>query len=182
MISKSEIEYYLSELNRKMCEQDIKGEIVLCGGAVMTMVYEARQSTKDIDALFEPSSQIHRIIEQIALENGLKEDWLNDAAKGFIDTSRMNIEIIREYSNLSVRVPDAEAMLAMKLSSARLVGKDIEDALFLMEKLNIKSEKDLFDIIERNVPKYRQTPMVLFFTQEIFHKYSEKKIEEEPRS
>lgn len=175
MLTKSEIEHYLLEINNKMKEQNIRGEIVLCGGAVMAMVYEARQSTKDIDALFEPSSQIHKIIKEIALENDLESDWLNDAAKGFIDTSRMNIKKIREYSNLLVSMPDTQAMLAMKLNSARLIGKDSEDAIFLMKQLEIKNEEQLFDIIEKNIPESRLTPMTYFFTKEIFQKYSKER-------
>ena len=137
----------------------------------MTMVYEARPSTKGVDGLFAPTGPISEIARTIAACEGLEMDWLNDAAKGFIDTSRMELVTIREYGNLTVRMPDAEAMLAMKLTSARLVGKDRDDALFFIKYLDVKTEEQLFDIIERNIAPQRLTPMAHFFTIELFQQY-----------
>lgn len=171
MISKEDIERFLKEINDEMKNRNITGEIVICGGAVMTMVYEARPSTKDVDGLYVPTGPINEIAWNIAVREGIEADWLNDAAKGFIDTSRMELVTIRKHSNLIVRMPDAEAMLAMKLTSARLVGKDREDALFFMEYLNVKTEEQLFDIIERNIAPQRLTPMAHFFTIELFGQY-----------
>lgn len=175
MITKDDIERFLQEINDEMEKRDVTGEIVICGGAVMTMVYEARPSTKDLDGLFAPIGPINEIARNIATREGLEDDWLNDAAKGFIDTSRMELVTIREYGNLTVRMPDAEAMLAMKLTSARLVGKDRDDALFFIEHLNVESEEQLFDIIERNIAPQRLTPMAHFFTIELFQQYLQKK-------
>ncbi len=171
MLTKEEINQYLKEIDSHMNELGISGEIVLCGGAVMTLVYEARPSTKDIDALFVPTGPINDIVKKISKRDNLEADWLNDAAKGFIDTSRMNFETIRQFENLIVKMPSAQSMLAMKLTSARLVGKDKDDALFLMRVLDIQTEEELFNIIEQNVSPQRKTPMAHFFTQELFHQY-----------
>lgn len=171
MITKANIERFLKEINDEMKRLGITGEIVLCGGAVMTMVYEARPSTKDVDGLFTPTGPISEIARTIARREGMQSDWLNDAAKGFIDTSRMKFETIHEYGNLTVRMPNAEAMLAMKLTSARLIGKDRDDALFFIKYLDIKTEEELFDIIERNIAPQRLTPMAHFFTIELFQQY-----------
>lgn len=175
MITKNDIERFLQEINDEMEKRDTTGEIVICGGAVMTMVYETRPSTKDVDALFAPTGPINEIVRTIAAREGLETDWLNDAAKGFIDTSRMKLVTIQEYGNLTIRMPDAEAMLAMKLTSARLVGKDRDDALFFIEHLNIGTEDQLFDIIERNIAPQRLTPMAHFFTIELFQQYLQSK-------
>lgn len=171
MLTRDDINRYLEEINGEMASREISGEIIICGGAVMSMVYEARTSTKDIDGLFVPTGPINEIVRAIALRDGLETDWLNDAAKGFIDTARMSFETVHEYSNLTVRMPSPEAMLAMKLTSARMVGKDREDALFFMRLLKIKSEEELLDIIERNAAPQRLTPMAHFFTLELFKQY-----------
>lgn len=48
MLTKEEIRAYLSEMNDRLAEHGVSGEVVLCGGAVMSLVYDARPSTKDI--------------------------------------------------------------------------------------------------------------------------------------
>lgn len=54
----NEIEQYLSELNDELALKDIKGELSLFGGSVMVLAFKARIATKDIDAIFFPSSEI----------------------------------------------------------------------------------------------------------------------------
>lgn len=82
MITKADIERFLKEINDEMKRCHITGEIIICGGAVMTMVYEARPSTKDIDGLFTPTGPITKIAQDIALREGLETDWLNGPVIG----------------------------------------------------------------------------------------------------
>ena len=133
MLTKDQIYRYLSEMNDRLAAQNVAGEVVLCGGAVMALVYDARPSTKDVDALFAPTAVIRDIAKSMAEEHGLEEDWFNDAAKGFIDTSRMAFQDVVVFSHLRVRRPGDEEMLALKLASAREDSMDAKDALFLME-------------------------------------------------
>lgn len=171
MLSKDDIERYLEEISRTMEHEGIRGEIVLCGGAVMTMVYDARPSTKDIDALFEPAAKMRTIAAEIAERDGLESDWLNDGAKGFIDTSRIAVDTVRDFGALLVKAPNARGMLALKLTSAREDSKDAADALFLMEYLGIESEEELFEIIEQNIAPQRLTPLAGFFAKEMYRHY-----------
>lgn len=53
-MTKDEIKNYLIQLDAKLKSIDVKGEICLYGGVVMCLVYNARPSTKDVDAIFEP--------------------------------------------------------------------------------------------------------------------------------
>ena len=45
--------FLLSELNEKLTANDEQGNIVIVGGAAMALVYCIRDSTHDIDAIFE---------------------------------------------------------------------------------------------------------------------------------
>ncbi|EDN72794.1 conserved hypothetical protein [Beggiatoa sp. SS] len=83
-MTKQEIKNYLEQLNERLESTDIKGEICLYGGAVMCLVYNARPSTKDVDAIFEPVLKLRKAIEEVAHANNLNEDWLNDSVKGFV--------------------------------------------------------------------------------------------------
>ena len=49
--SKKDILKYLGEVNKKLEERGKFGEIMICGGAVMTLVYKARNSTNAIKNL-----------------------------------------------------------------------------------------------------------------------------------
>ena len=171
MLTKDQIYRYLSEMNDRLAAQNVSGEVVLCGGAVMALVYDARPSTKDVDALFAPTAVIRDIAKSMAEEHGLEEDWFNDAAKGFIDTSRMAFQDVVVFSHLRVRRPGDEEMLALKLASAREDSMDAKDALFLMELVEPESLERVYEIIEKYIPAPRLTPMASFFAQEIFARY-----------
>jgi hypothetical protein len=53
----------------------------------MCLVHEARDMTKDIDALYEPKAIINTIAAQIAERNNLPSNWLNDSVKGYVNVN-----------------------------------------------------------------------------------------------
>lgn len=107
----------------------------------------------------------------MAKKYDLEDDWFNDAAKGFIDTSRMDFADVRSYSHLKIRRPSDEEMLALKLASAREDSKDADDALFLMKLVKPSSIETVYEIIERYIPSQRLTPLASFFAQEIYARF-----------
>lgn len=163
----------LEELNRRLSEKNLYGEIIIVGGAALALAFDARDSTRDIDCIFEPSPPIREIISDMEKEYHLPKDWLNDGVKGFI-TKKMNFDVYSEDSNLKVSTLDAEGLLAMKLTSARTDTKDMQDSLFLMKKLKIKAESELFDIIQKYTNPQMQTAKVKFFTMEAFAQHIQK--------
>ncbi len=175
MLNKEDIIEYLEELNRRLAQHDIHGELLLAGGAALSLVYNARNATQDIDAVFKPSNEIRKVILDIAEEYDLENDWLNDGVKGFIDTDKMGVQLFKEYSNLKVNVIDTQGLLAMKLTSARDNEKDLSDSIVLMKSLNIKTVEEAYEIVEKLTPKAQQTPQSFFFTQLAFEQYIEAK-------
>lgn len=169
-LKKKDILKYFEEINRRLESEGRHGEILIAGGSALTLVYNARQSTYDIDAIFEPKEDMRKIIQDIANSYDLSDDWLNDGVKGFI-TENMNSSVFLNYSNLTVSSLDAECLLAMKLTSARTLSKDMDDSIFLMKTLNVQSEDELFSIIEKYTYKNQQTIQAKYFTIEAFEKY-----------
>ena len=172
MLSVENIEHLLSAINERLRKQNIAGTIVLAGGAVMALVMRSREATFDIDALFEPADKIRAIAKQIAIEEGLEEDWINDGVKGFVDTSRMGTVPVRQYSNLDVRRFDDESLLALKLSAARQNNdKDFNDSLCLMGKVGVRDMDHVYEILERHIPRQLLTPRIDYFAQAVFSEY-----------
>ena len=57
------------------------GEVNIAEGAVMVVAFNARTSTKDVDAIFEPSADVRNAAAVVANALELPADWLNDAVK-----------------------------------------------------------------------------------------------------
>jgi hypothetical protein len=82
--SKDEIIYYLEILGEKLKDAGVEGEMLLAGGAAMSLVHSARDLTKDIDALYQPINLIRDFATDIALEYDIAPWWLNDSVKVFL--------------------------------------------------------------------------------------------------
>lgn len=166
MLNKIDIENALNRLNEMMAKKNIKGEVCLYGGAVMCLAYDARPSTKDIDAVFHPAKEMRELISQVGEELKIGTDWLNDGVKGFVvDHPR---RVFFQKSNLHISIPEPDYLLAMKVLSARVDTSDAEDVRFLIKKLGFTTPAQVFKILEQYYPKNQIRPATQFFVEEIF--------------
>ena len=83
-LDKDDIVRLCSRLNDELMKEGVIGELYLVGGAVMCLVFEARQSTKDVVAHFKPARIIRSAAKRVAAIDDYPEDWLNDAVKGYL--------------------------------------------------------------------------------------------------
>ena len=169
---KDEIIKYLEMINSKLSEKNIKGELCLYDGAVMCLIYNARPSTKDVDAIFQPTALIRDISAEIARDFNLLDDWLNDGVKGFLVDHPKRVFL--SMSHLTVMAADAEYMLAMKALAARIDGTDRKDIEFLIHELCITSANDVLKIIEEYYPNRIIKPATQFFLEELFDEICER--------
>jgi hypothetical protein len=167
-MEKKEISRYLSELSDELGMMGVKGEICLYGGAVMCLVYDARPSTKDVDAVFQPPSQMREAVKRVAAAHDLRDDWLNDAVKGFVVPHAQ--KILLDLPSLKVFMPEPDYLLAMKALAARVDGTDKEDILFLIKHMKLRSSQDVLSIVEKYYPRNRIRPATQFFIEELFQK------------
>lgn len=165
--TKQDILRFLSIINEKLKNEDLKGEIALFGGSVMCVAYNARMLTKDVDAVFEPKNAIYKIAEEIRKEYGLKKGWLNDSVKGFL-SEKNDVRVYKKFSNLIVYTPAPEYMFALKCYSARLgESSDIEDIKYLLCHLRIKEYSQAVRIIENYIPAKRILPRTKYLLLEL---------------
>lgn len=166
MLSRKIIQKLFQATNEELKAAQAKGEIGLCGGAVMCLVFQARESTKDVDAIFQPASVIRKAALVAAKKVGVSDDWLNDAAKMYFHADPPR-EPVMELSNLRVWAPSADYMLAMKCLAARFDTHDKDDVLFLIHYLELKSSEQIFKIISRYYPDEKVPAKTKFFIEEI---------------
>ena len=137
-------------LNQELAQRAVRGEVYLVGGAVMCLVFQAREATKDIDALLVPAAELRRAAQTVARNEGLPDNWLNDAVKGFLSENG-DFDIFEELSHLRVYVPHPGYLLAMKCLAMRLSEEfqDADHTRVLLRALNLKTMAEAETILAR---------------------------------
>ena len=152
-LTREQILAALQTLSDELGKQSVTGEICLFGGTVMVLAFTARLTTKDVDALFQPTQAIRELARRIADEQHLPADWLNDGVKGFVsarhETTAGNLP---QFPHLRLTMPVPEYLLAMKCMAARIGGttdepSDVADIVFLIRHLKLKSAKEVLDLV-----------------------------------
>ena len=168
-MEKQQILAFFESLNEKLRGKGVLGEIGVVGGTAMVLGFDARASTKDIDAIFVPAIEIREAAAEVAESMSLSSDVLNDAVKGFIYTAPEKC-VLLEYDCLRIWMPPPEYLFAMKCCSARYDSSDHDDIMFFIDYLGLTSLDEGLRIIEEYVPKKRIPAKTSFFLEEIFEK------------
>ncbi len=164
----------LQALSDELGKNGTVGEVCLFGGTVMVLAFSARVATRDVDALFQPTSMIREITHQIAIEQGLPIEWLNDGVKGFVSTKHQTTAgNLPQFSNLRLTMPVPEYLLAMKCMASRmgtLTGErsDVPDIVFLIRHLRLKSAKIVLDLVAQYYPPERISVKTQYLIEGIF--------------
>ena len=171
MLNRDSILQALSRLSERLEHRAVIGEINLLGGTAMVLGFQARQSTRDVEAIFAPASIIREEAKSVADELDLPADWLNDAAKGFV-SPKGEFQALRDldFSNLRVQAPTAEYLLALKVMAARVgIGQstDKEDIRFLIRRLELSTAEQVFELVSRYYDPSRVLPRSMYLVEEI---------------
>jgi Nucleotidyltransferase of unknown function (DUF6036) len=165
-VDREEIRQCLEELNDELRAMNVKGEVCLYGGAVMCLVFDARPSTKDVDAIFEPVRYIRRAAGRIASRRGLDKDWLNYAVKMFVVPHERRIMFDMPY--LKVFTPSPQYLLAMKVLAARANTDDRRDIELLIGVLRLENPAQVLDIVRDYYPHKQVKPAAHLLIEELF--------------
>lgn len=148
-LSRDRVRQALRRLGELARSEDVELELSLYGGAVFTLVYGSRESTKDVDGVIRPAEIGRKLARQVAREQSLPEDWLNGDVAQFLAER----EERRPYPKddlgpgLVVTIPTAAYLLALKLRACRppLPGYpgDEADIVFLLRKLRPASREEV---------------------------------------
>lgn len=148
--------------------RDVVGELYLVGGAVMCLALGAREATRDVDALFQPTREVREAAARVAVRAGVPENWLNDAVKGFL-SPRGDFGPYLELPHLRVYVAEPHYLLAMKCVALRLGEefRDLEDVRYLLRHLNVESASEALEVVLRYFDEERIPPKTRYALEEI---------------
>jgi hypothetical protein len=83
-LGREDIRALLDNLSAELEARGARAELFLVGGAALAVAYNATRATRDLDAVFIPADVVRQAAAVVAGREGLAEDWLNDAVKGFL--------------------------------------------------------------------------------------------------
>jgi hypothetical protein len=168
MLTAARIRQLLEALNAELALEAVRGELFLAGGAVMCLVFHAREATKDIDALLVPARELRRAAQAVAEREGLPADWLNDAVKGFFSEAG-RFEVYVEFSHLRIFVPHPEYLLAMKCMAMRLAEEfqDRSDVAVLLKILGLRRMVAAESVLARYYPLDRYPARARYVLEEL---------------
>jgi hypothetical protein len=155
LLTRPEIEAALNRLSELAAAEGVRLEMTLYGGALMLLAYDARDVTKDVDAIVHPPDVARRLVARVAAERGLHQGWLNDDVKQFVSPSEKKNELRLPNVNragLHITRPTAKYLLAMKVMASRkpLPGyagdyADIETLLRITKVTTIEEVQKIVD-------------------------------------
>lgn len=141
--SRKEIQDGLRRLGELAQAQGLHVRLSLVGGAAMVLGYDARQSTRDVDAVILSPAEaklVRNLVKKVAAERDWPEDWLNDGAKGYMVGISEGL-LLFCAPGIEALSPSIEQLLAMKLCAWR-DDIDISDARRLLQELILGRGKD----------------------------------------
>ena len=127
-----------SRLNEKLSEENLQLHLHCVGGFVLE--YYGMKATEDIDAFYESTEKVEKIIQEIGEEFHVgtsNEPWLSQAVGVVMSHSKTDETIIFVESHLTVGLSSLESILIDKIQAGRT--KDVPDIAKIMKKLKIES-------------------------------------------
>ncbi len=156
LMSKNKLLEIFDYLNERLKENQLQLEITIYGGSIMTMVYDNRPATKDVDCVFSEVNfrLLENILDLVQYTFNLSDGWINEEIKEPLQyLLKEDKETYKVYSNLKILKPKGEQLLAMKILAARPEpAKDFVDAYILCRDLNITTKTGLLDIVSDYIP------------------------------
>jgi len=122
----------------------------------MVLLFGSRESTKDVDAFSvdaDLTTAVSAAAEEVAAALDLPDNWLNDAAKGYMHGLTLG-PVVLDTPTLHVRAPSTAQLLAMKLSAWR-DDLDIEDARTLLKEGG-NDREELWRQVEQHLVRGRE--------------------------
>jgi hypothetical protein len=166
--TKADLARLFGLLDAELATQKTVGEVYVVGGAVMCLALNARDATRDVDAVFKPAKVVREAAARVAADAGVPIDWLNDAVKGFL-SPRGTFDDYLELPHLHVFVAQPRYLLAMKCAAMRLGEEfhDVDDVRYLLRYLNITTVAEAMEVVTSYFDESLLPPKTRFALEEL---------------
>jgi predicted nucleotidyltransferase len=167
LLDRSSIEDAFRRLGDRLARRGIVADLYIFGGAAMALAYDARRSTRDIDAVFQPHGVVLDEARAVANELGLPQWWLNEQASSYVapggdpDAPR-----VFDHPGLRVSAASPEHLLAMKVLAARR--RDAEDIRFLVKHLQLTDAGQVLALCGEIFPEEEVPPRARLVLEDVF--------------
>lgn len=155
VLSRADIDVLLGDLDDELVRRGARADLFLVGGAAIAVAYDSQRSTRDLDAVFEPTTVVGEAAGVVGRSRGLPDGWLNDAVKGFLPGPDPEVRRYFEGAALNVDVASARYLLALKLFASR-VETDADDIAFLYGQVGFTTVEEELDLVAST---YRGRPI-----------------------
>lgn len=138
----------LAEVGQELTKRGKTASIYVVGGAAMSLEYDSRRLTRDVDAAVSgDKSDLWDVAKTVGERHGLSPHWLNTNAVGFI-SNEPDIEAKQvSVPGLNIGVASPDHLIAMKLRSLR--SRDIDDLIVLFRDRQITDPAQAAEIHNR---------------------------------
>lgn len=166
-LDRASIEDAFRRLGDRLVRRGVIADLYIFGGAAMALAYDARRSTRDIDAVFQPHGVVLDEARAVADELGLPQWWLNEQASSYVapggdpDAAR-----VFDHPGLRVAAASPEHLLAMKVLAARR--RDAGDIRFLVKHLDLTDVKQVLAVCVEVFPDEEVPPRAHRILEDVF--------------
>ncbi|MGO9911620.1 MAG: DUF6036 family nucleotidyltransferase [Acidimicrobiales bacterium] len=150
MLNRTQIEAALHELVSELHARGQRASIYLVGGTALMLGYDARQATRDVDAVATPRDIVLRVAAEVAERLGLPDDWFSTNAAIFVPPHPEDPSptLFFEEGDVRVEIASAEMLLAMKIRASR-GRQDISDIRLLLAVTDTRTVQAAIELYER---------------------------------
>jgi hypothetical protein len=168
VLSRRRILDLFGELDAELCRSGVRGDVFIVGGAAMTVAYDARPSTRGVDAIWHLSAAVREAAHRVAGgHDDVDDDWLNDGVKGFLPGEDPGERrVVYDGDCLAVAAASPAYLLATKLLASR-VARDEDDVLLLYDLCGLRTVEEGLDLVERYYPGRPIEAKVGFFIEDL---------------
>jgi predicted nucleotidyltransferase len=167
LLDRSAIEDAFRRLGDRLARRGVVADLYIFGGAAMSMVYDSRRATRDIDAVFKPHGVVLEEAHAVAEELGLPRWWLNEQASIYIapggDSAASRVF---DHPGLRVSAASPEHLLAMKVLAGRR--RDADDVRVLVQHLELTSVAQVLALLAEIFPEEEVPPRSRLILEDIF--------------
>jgi predicted nucleotidyltransferase len=167
LLDRRVIEDAFQRLGERLARRGVVADLYVFGGAAMALAYDARRTTRDIDAIFQPHGVVVEEARSVAAELGLPQWWLNEQASVYVAHGQ-DVAAPRVFNHPGLRVSAAspEHLLAMKALAARR--RDADDIKFLIDHLRLSGPDEVLAVCADVFPDEEVPPRARLVLEDVF--------------